>query len=163
MLNWEKYFSLAHKYLRLQALIHSISPIDVEDIRQNVFLCILKHRAAIATMSATELEDFFDRTVSKCVKQWKRYRVRFKSMENEQVPTVNEVRQGEFNELGLAIFKLDVATILEKMTSRQQSICRCLIDDKTPRRIMWIVKCSQITMKTELESIRQQFCVFDYR
>lgn len=162
MLNWEKYVSLSKRYLRFQALLHSISPVDVEDIRQNVFLHILRHRASVVAMSAAELENFIDRTVSKCTKRWKRYQVRFRPMEDDQTPTVNEMRQGELNELGLAILKLDVAAILDQMTARQQSICQCLIDDKTPRRIMGIVKCSPVTMKTELEQIRRQFFALDY-
>jgi len=162
MSNWERCTDLSEQFLQVQARVHSIPPNDVEDIRQNIVLHILRHQASVTVMSTAELEDFIDRIVSKYTKRWKRYRKKFKSTEDDYVPTVNETRQGELSELGLTILKLDVAAILERLTSRQQTICQCLIDDKTPRRIVWIVKCSQATMKTERDKIRQRFQECDY-
>jgi len=83
-------------------------------------------------------------------------------MEDEQTPTVNETRQGEFSENGFATLKLDIATILEKLTARQRVICQCLIHDKLPRQIQKLVQCSQTTLAVELDKIRQRFVTFDY-
>ena len=162
MLNWEKYISLAKRYLRVQAMINGISPNDVEDIRQNIVLHILKHQKSLAGLSKPQLTDAIDRIVARYTKRWKRYRTRYLSMEDEQTPTVNEVRQGEFSENGFSVFKLDIASILEKMTPRQRAICQCLIHDKMPRQIQRLVQCSQTTLELELDKIRQRFRAFDY-
>ena len=161
MLNWANLFPLTNKYLRVEAMIYDISTIDVEDIRQNVFLHILKHRSSVAELATAELKDFIDLAVAKESKRWKRYRLRFKSMEDEQMPTVNETRQGEFGEAGCVNLKLDIEEILQLLTARQIVICRHLMAGATPRRVRRIFKYSPATMTTELDEIRQWLLLFD--
>ena len=162
MQNWEKYTAIANRYLRLHVMINDIPPVDVEDIRQNIVLHILTHQQSMAALSKQQLTDTIDRIVERYTKSWKRYRTRYLPMEDEQTPTVNEIRQGEFNENGYALLKLDVATILEKLTPRQRVICQHLIHDKLPRQIKKLVRCSQTTLELELDKIRQRFRNFDY-
>jgi hypothetical protein len=162
MLNWEKYAVLANRFLRLHVLINDIPRVDIEDIRQNIVLHILKHQKSVAVLSRQQLADFIDQAVEQSTKRWKRYRSRYLSMEDEQTPTVNETRQGEFNENGFVLFKLDVATILAKLTPRQRVICHNLIHDKLPYQIQQQVQCSLTTLELELDKIRRRFRKFDY-
>jgi hypothetical protein len=143
-------------------MVNGIKPNDVEDIRQNIVLHILKHQKAVATLSPTKLNNFIDQAVAKYAKRWKRYRLRFKPMEDDQVPTVNDTRQGELSEYGFTTLKCDVATILEKLTTRQRIICQCLIHDKLPHQIQKMVQCSPSTLTLELDKIRHRFLTFDY-
>ena len=162
MINWEKYADLSDRFLRVQAKVQKISPDDFEDIRQSVFLHILICQVTVAALAQEELEQFIDQLVARYTKRWKRYRKRFKAMEDEQVPTVNETRYGELNESGLVILRLDVAAILQYMTARQVAICHCLMGGQTPRRVQAEIKCSSRAMTTELDQIRQHFLLFDY-
>ena len=162
MLNWKEYAFLSEKYLRVQERMYFISPEELEDIRQNVFLHILQNRALVVSLPPLALDGFIERAVGRYGKRWNRYCKRFKLMEEEQVPTTNETRQGELSEYGFVILKLDIAGILEYLTSRQVAICRCFMDGKTPRQIQKMVRCSQVTMTSELDQIRQRFLAFDY-
>ena len=162
MLNWKKYTALANRYLRLHVLVNDIPPVDVEDIRQNIVLHILKHQKSMAALSKQQLSVFIDRAVAKCTRSWKRYRSRYLPMEDEQTPTVNETRQGELNENGFVTLKLDVAAILEKLTPRQRDICLNLSYDKMPYQIQKQAQCSLTTLELELDKIRQRFRKFDY-
>ena len=162
MLNWDNYTFLSEKYLRVQVSMYVISPDEVEDIRQSVFLHILQNRALVVSLPPPELDGFIDRAVGRYGKRWKRYRKRFKPMEDEQVPTVNETRQGELSEYGLAILRIDIAAILQYMTSRQVTICQYLMAGKVLDQIQKMIRCSQVTLTEELDQIRQRFTAFDY-
>jgi len=124
MLNWKEYAFLSEKYLRVQERMYFISPEELEDIRQNVFLHILHNRALVVSLPPVALDGFINRAVGRYGKRWNRYCKRFKLMEEEQVPTTNETRQGELSEYGFVILKLDIAGILEYLTSRQIAICQ---------------------------------------
>ena len=161
MQTWEKYTALANRYLRVQTLINDIPPVDVEDIRQNIVLHILTYQQSMAALSKQQLTDFIDRAVEQSTKSWKRYRTRYLPMEDELMPTVNEIRQGELNENGFATLKLDVAAILEKLTTRQRVICQCLMNDNQPRQIQKMTRCSLSTLTLELDQIRHRFRRFE--
>jgi hypothetical protein len=134
----------------------------MEDIRQSVFLHILQNRALVVSLPPVELDGFIDRAVGRYGKRWKRYRRRFKPMEDGQVPTVNEIRQGELSEYGFTILRLDIAAILQYLTSRQVAICRHLMAGKVLEQIRKMIRCSQVTLTEELDQIRQLLTAFDY-
>ena len=160
MSNWERCISLANRYLCVRAVIHGIPENDVEDIRQNIVLHILKHQKSLAALSKRRLNDTVDRTVARYTKRWRRYRTRYGAL--ELTPIINETRQGEFSEHGFTALRLDVAALLEKLTARQRVICQCLIHDKLPRQIQKMAHCSQSTLTRELDKIRQRFQRFGY-
>jgi DNA-directed RNA polymerase specialized sigma24 family protein len=95
------------RLLRVRA--HRISPNDLEDIRQNVFLHIIQNRTLVVSLPPVALDAFIDRSVARYAKHWKRYHKRFKPLEAEHEPLVNE---GERNESGLVTLRLDMATVL---------------------------------------------------
>jgi len=160
MSNWERAISLANRYLRVRVVLHGIPANDMEDIRQNIVLHILKHQKSLSALSKRRLNDSVDRTVARYTKRWRRYRTRYGAL--ELTPIINETRQGEFSEHGFTALRLDVAALLEKLTARQRVICQCLIHDKLPRQIQKMAHCSQSTLTRELDKIRQRFQRFGY-
>ena len=160
MSSWETYTDISNRCLLVRAKVHKMPPDDLADIRQNIILHLWVCRASVAALAQEELERFIGQLAARYTKRWKRYRKKYKPMGAEHVPIVNE---GELNETEFTVLRLDVAAILRYLTSRQVAICRCLMDGQTPRQIRWIVKCSQETMRTELDQIRQCFLLFDYR
>ncbi len=157
MLDWAILYNLAEKHLRIVAVIQNVPAYDLDDIRQSVFLKILLCRVRVAQMGKEEHDTFIDKCVERYAKRRKRYRLRNRSLEDELTPTVNEIRQGEIGELGYVAIRIDVSDILQSLTERQRDICRHLMDDKSPRRIQKILKCSQSTMTEEMTGLRQRF------
>jgi DNA-binding NarL/FixJ family response regulator len=162
MSNWEQYTFISERFLRVQSKVNNISPDDFEDMLQSIFLHLVVYQVSVEALSQEELEKFISQSVARYVKRWKRYRKKFKPLEDEFVPMVNATRNGELNESGFVILQLDIAAILKYLTARQVVICQCLMEGQTPRRIRRVVNCSHATMTKELSQIRQQLILFDY-
>ncbi len=161
MLDWAKLFSLSDKYLLEQELVNGIPPNDLDDIRQNIFVRILKERTRVASLSSKELEKFIDRAVGRYAKRWKRYRNRFKPMEDAMTPVVNDTRTGELREQDYAILKMDMAVIMQSFTPEQRDLCQMLLMN-TIRRSRERGGMSRRVAESELQRIREKFQLAGY-
>ena len=149
-------------HLRQLELHRGVLPAEQDDLRQEMYLALLE-KTPVYLEHKSGKRTFIDRTIRNVIRQHFYDRCLHGNLftatvdrltENEH-PTFNDARGGEFSELDRIYLKLDMSGFMKKFTPRQRRICNQLVSGYRPKRIARRMHMMFQTVRREIRHIKK--------